>query len=70
MEYKDIIEKRYNDNIKILDILRNHIEKHKDIRFEQLLYILNLVPKKDEDLFYEEPNITLNKILKIINYGN
>lgn len=70
MEYKDIIEKRYNDNIKILDILRNHIEKHKDIRFEQLLYILNIIPKKDEDLYYEEPNITLNKIYKIINHGN
>lgn len=70
MEYKNIIQKRYNDNIKILDILRNHIENHKDIRFEQLLYILNIIPKKDEDLYYEEPNITLNKIYKIINNGN
>lgn len=45
-------------NLKIIKALTSIILIHKDLRFCQILTILEL----DRDKFYEEPNITLDKI--------
>ena len=49
---------RQEINLKILNQLKQYIEKYPDIRFCQLLYMLNFY---NEDKFYEESKITLEK---------
>lgn len=64
---KPIIKKpiRQPFNLKIVDLLKKIIENNPDLRFTQILSILEL----DKDKFYEEPNVTLINIeLKIKKY--
>lgn len=51
---------RYEYNKKILDIIKQEIEKNKDLRFIQLLWNLNIVDH--EDRFYEESKETFDKL--------
>ena len=51
---------RYENNIKILEILNKFLNKNKDLRFIQALWSLNIIDK--EDRFYEESKETLSKI--------
>ena len=51
---------RYENNIKILEILNKFLNKNKDLRFIQALWSLNIIDK--EDRFYEESEETLSKI--------
>lgn len=53
------IRQRYNLNKQILDIIKQEIENHPELRFMQILNNLNIV----QDYKYnEEPDITLNNI--------
>ena len=54
---------RQEINLKILNQLKQYIEKYPDIRFCQLLYMLNFY---NEDKFYEESKITLEKITNLL----
>ena len=47
-------------NLEILEEVKKFLEKYPDMRFIQALWALNIVDK--EDRFYEEPEITLEKI--------
>lgn len=51
---------RYEYNKKILNIIKNEIEKNKDLRFIQLLWNLNIIDH--EDHFYEESKETFDKL--------
>lgn len=53
------IQQRQSANLEILKILKFLIERHKDLRFCQILNILEL----DRDKFYEESSDTLNSIV-------
>jgi hypothetical protein len=64
---------RQQDNFQILDILFEYLKKNPDIRFGQALSNLNLAthrllddkenrPYNNEDIFYEEPDVTLTKM--------
>lgn len=55
--------KRLKDNKKILEKINKMIEQSPDLRFCQILSYYNL----DQDRFYEEPNITLEKMEQIDN---
>lgn len=45
-------------NLRIVDLLKEIIENNPDLRFTQILSILEL----DKDKFYEEPHITLTNM--------
>jgi len=52
-------------NLRIVDLLKEIIKNNPDLRFTQILSILEL----DKDKFYEEPHITLtNMEMKIKEY--
>ena len=53
-------------NLQILDILKKLIEEHPELRFKQLLYILNIINDKS-DTYAEESSLTLNKINNLIS---
>ena len=58
---------RQQDNFQILDILFEYLKKNPDIRFGQALSNLNLATHRlketgVEDIFYEEPDVTLTKM--------
>ena len=57
---KKINRQKYN--LEILEEVKNFLEKHPDMRFIQALWALNIVDK--EDRFYEESDITLEKVKK------
>lgn len=66
---KEMIEKRQNANVEILQMIGDSVMKYPDLRFGQILanlgiieydYDMNKVTPKD--IFYEEPVITLNRI--------
>lgn len=57
--------KRIDANRKILGIIADEVEKNPDYRFIQLLWAMDLINAKDgniEDRFYEESDVTFNKI--------
>lgn len=65
MDFNKLKENRSINNKLILDILYNQLESG-DLRFNQLMYIIN----ETNDYFNEEPHITLKRIkekLKIID---
>lgn len=47
-------------NLEILEEVKKFLEKQPDMRFIQALWALNIVDK--EDRFYEEPQVTLEKV--------
>ena len=54
------IKQRQTANLEILKILNTVVNRFPDLRFTQILTILNL----DKDLFYEESVVTLEHIKK------
>lgn len=69
---------RQEANIQILGLIAEAITKYPDRRFAQLLSHLNVIHTGPEDWnqnhietidFYEEPEITLKRILERINDG-
>lgn len=55
------IKKRQVANLEIISLLSNIVEKHPELRFCQILTILNL----DKDKFYEESVDTLKDLTKL-----
>ena len=55
------IKKRQTANLEIISLLNNIVEKHPELRFCQILTILNL----DKDKFYEESVDTLKNLQKL-----
>ena len=55
------IKKRQVANLEIISLLSNIVEKHPELRFCQILTILNL----DKDKFYEESVDTLKNSQKL-----
>ena len=55
------IKKRQTANLEIISLLSNIVEKHPELRFCQILTILNL----DKDKFYEESVDTLKELQKL-----
>lgn len=57
--------KRIDVNRKILGIIADEVEKYPDYRFIQILWAMDLINTENgniEDRFYEESDVTLNKI--------
>lgn len=55
---------RKENNLAIVGILREIVHNNPDLRFRQILSILEL----DKDNFYEEPDETLQKIINNESY--
>lgn len=58
---------RQKDNYEIVSELLTAIEQHPDLRFSQVLFLLEILQMKDGnivDIFYEEPTATLQRIRK------
>lgn len=55
---------RQDYNFKIIDIIRAKAQEFPDMRFHQLLWLLGI--SNGEDQFYEESEITLDRINKIL----
>ena len=55
------IQQRQSSNLEISSLLNNIVEKHPELRFCQILTILNL----DKDKFYEESVDTLKELKKL-----
>jgi hypothetical protein len=60
-EIQSKIKKRQTANLEIISLLSNIVEKHPELRFCQILTILNL----DKDKFYEESVDTLKELKKL-----
>jgi len=60
-EIQSKIKKRQTANLEIISLLSNIVEKHPELRFCQILTILNL----DKDKFYEESVDTLEELKKL-----
>ena len=55
---------RQEYNLKILDIIRAKAQEYPDMRFHQLLWALGATVEGDQ--FYEESEVTLNRILETL----
>ena len=55
------IQQRQPANLEIISLLSNIVEKHPELRFYQILEILNL----NKDKFYEESVDTLKELKKL-----
>lgn len=60
-EIQSKIKKRQIANLEIISLLSNIVEKHPELRFCQILEILNL----NKDKFYEESVDTLKELKKL-----
>ena len=60
-KFKDKFEKRQEYNVKCLDIIRDMVLRYPDLRFGQILSILNL----NGDIFNEESVDTYERIKDI-----
>lgn len=65
---KEYDRQRYENNKQILEILKNNIEENKNLRFVQILWMLNIVDNTDR--FPEEPWITIKRINNTIERNN
>ena len=65
---KEYDRQRYENNKQILEILKNNIEENKNLRFVQILWMLNIVDNTDR--FYEEPWVTIKRISNTIERNN
>lgn len=61
LKFKDKFEKRQEYNVKCLDIIRDMVLRYPDLRFGQILSILNL----NGDIFNEESVDTYERIKDI-----
>ena len=70
-ENNTLTEKRQKANVELLAELNMYLKKYPDTRFIQALWGLGIINSNNEglveDRFYEEPDITLNKLLRIKN---
>ena len=57
---KEYDRQRYENNKQILEILKNNIEENKNLRFVQILWMLNIVDNTDR--FHEETWVTIKRI--------
>lgn len=55
------VKERNEYNMKILDYIKNRLERYPEVRFCQLLYVLGLTGK---DNFAEEPTETYRKLVE------
>lgn len=59
---------RQKNNLLLLNKLKEVILKFPELRFIQVLFIMNIIDKDKNDniidRFYEEPNDTLNRCIK------
>lgn len=66
LKSKGLYINRQEYNLQILKILEEYLKQHPDFRFIQVLWALNIIDRDENNLiidrFYEEPNITLEKI--------
>ena len=73
MTRQDMINKRYEYNQRILDVLKVAIKKQPQLRFGQLLYCLNIISSDKKgniiDPFYTESVEIYNQINKKFIYG-
>lgn len=58
----DDISNRQKYNICILKLIADVVKKYPDLRFHQILQILEIENPGDEDLFNEESKVTFEKI--------
>lgn len=65
---KEYDRQRYENNKQILEILKNSIEENKNLRFVQILWMLNIVDNTDR--FHEEPWVTIKRITNTIERNN
>ena len=56
---------RQEYNLKILDIIRAKAQEYPDMRFYQLLWAFGVTI--EEEQFYEESEITFNRLLKTLH---
>lgn len=60
------LENRLEYNKKILELLSMLVEKYPDLRFNQILWQLEIIQKDKDgniiDNFYEEPSVTFERI--------
>lgn len=58
----DDISNRQKYNICILKLIADVVKQYPDLRFHQILQILEIETPDDEDLFNEESKVTFEKI--------
>lgn len=56
---------RQECNLKILDTIRAKVQECPDMRFHQLLWAFGV--STEEDQFYEESEVTFNRLLKTLH---
>ena len=59
-------KKRETYNKKIIQEITKYLEKYPYMRFGQALYALRILIPQEEDIFYEEPDITHERMRKEI----
>ena len=57
---QETIDRRHEYNLEIIQLIKEYIDIYPELRFIQLLWLLNVVNNMDR--FHEESEITLNKI--------
>ena len=62
MDFQKLKVERKEYNNKIIELISNFLDTHNDIRFNQLMYILN----NTVDYFNEEPKITYKRFLNTL----
>ena len=68
-QIEESLKSRYKDNLAIIRRLAEIIDNYPELRFQQILYIYNIV-ENGENKFYEESSETLSKLNKnIFNYN-
>ena len=68
-QIEESLKSRYKDNLAIIRRLAEIIDNYPELRFQQILYIYNIVGN-GENKFYEESSETLSKLNKnIFNYN-
>ena len=78
---QELAQKRFDNNIKLLAILVDLFNKHRDIRFMQAMQSLGFVAQDEYVVgdtnwinnYYEEPEVTFERVKKIADqvlYGD
>lgn len=66
-KYKESIKSRKENNKKLLKILEDYLDRNPEIRFNQALINMSIV-SQGTDQFFEEPDETLNRVLRKKKY--
>lgn len=67
MSEKNLIERRQEANLRLLEIIQDYLEKYPSLRFGQVLVNLNILEPTDntavvKDPYYDEPMAMLDRI--------